>query len=69
MGKQGVAAVENVRNGIDLMRPQCDLRIDSHEIQVAAVILTGANAVELLVIQKPKLIMRNEKSIFGFGLV
>lgn len=47
MGKQGVAAVEDMGNGIDLMRPQRDLRIDSHEIQVAAVILTGANAVEL----------------------
>lgn len=41
MGKQGVTAVENVCNGIDLMRPQCDLRIDSREIQVAAVILAG----------------------------
>ena len=51
MRKQGVAAVEDMGNGIDLMRPQRDLRIDSHEIQVAAVILTGANAVELLVIQ------------------
>ena len=51
MGKQGVTAVEDMGNGIDLMRPQRDLRIDSHEIQVAAVILTGANAVELLVIQ------------------
>ena len=47
MGKQGIAAVENVCNGIDLMRPKHDLRIDSHEIQVAAVILAGANAVEL----------------------
>ena len=51
MRKQGVAAVEDMGNGIDLMRPQRDLRIDSHEIQVAAVILAGANAVELLVIQ------------------
>lgn len=47
MRKQGVAAVEDMGNGIDLMRPQRDLRIDSHEIQVAAVILAGANAVEL----------------------
>ena len=43
-------------NGIDLMRPQRDLRIDSHEIQVAAVILAGANAVELLVIQLGQLL-------------
>ena len=56
MRKQGVAAVENMGNGIDLMRPQRDLRIDSHEIQVAAVILTGANAVELLVIQLGQLL-------------
>jgi len=47
MGKQGIPAVENVCNGIDLMRPKHDLRIDSHKIQVAAVILAGANAVEL----------------------
>ena len=47
MGKQGIAAVENVCNGIDLMRPKHDLQIDSHKIQVAAVILAGANAVEL----------------------
>ena len=47
MGKQGVAAVEDMGNGIDLMRPKHDLRIDSHKIQVAAVILAGANAVEL----------------------
>ena len=51
MGKQGIAAIENVRNGIDLVRPQCDLRVDSHKVQVAAIILAGANAVELLVIQ------------------
>ena len=56
MGKQGVTAVEDMGNGIDLMRPQCDLRIDSHEIQVAAVILAGANAVELLVIQLSQLL-------------
>ena len=47
MGKQGIAAAENVCNGIDLMRPKHDLRIESHKIQVAAVILAGANAVEL----------------------
>ena len=31
MGKQGVAAVEDMGNGIDLMRPQRDLRVDAHE--------------------------------------
>ena len=56
MGKQGVAAVEDMGNGIDLMRPQCNLRVDSHKVQVAAVILTGPNAVELLIIQLGQLL-------------
>ena len=47
MGKQGIAAAENVCNGIDLMRPKHDLRIDSHKIQVAAVILAGRMLLNL----------------------
>ena len=50
MGKQGVVAVEDMSNGIDLMGAQGDFGIDAAEIDVLTVILTGANGVEFLVI-------------------
>ena len=51
MGQQGVAAVEDVGDGVHLMGPQGDLWVDAHKVQVAPVILTGPYAVELVVVE------------------
>ncbi|MPN23731.1 hypothetical protein SDC9_171124 [bioreactor metagenome] len=50
MGKQGVVAVEDMSNGIDLMGTQGDFGIDAAESDMLTVILTGANGVEFLII-------------------
>ena len=41
-------------DGVDLMGSQCDFGIDTHKVQMLAVILTGTNAVKLFVIQLAK---------------
>ena len=46
MGKQGISTVQNVRDGVDLVLAECDLRVHAAEIDMAAIILTGAVAVE-----------------------
>ena len=46
MGKQGISTVENVCDGVDLMLAERDLRVHAAEIDMAAIILTGAVAVE-----------------------
>ena len=51
MSKQCVAAVEDVGNGVDLMGPEGDLRVHADKVQMASVILTGPDRVELVVIQ------------------
>ena len=38
-------------DGVDLMGPQGDLRVHTHKIQVAPVVLAGPGAVELVVIE------------------
>ena len=50
MGQQGVAAVEDVGNGSQLVLPQLNGGIHAAEGDVAAVILAGAGAVHFLVI-------------------
>ena len=54
MSKQGIAAVKNMGDGVDLMGSQCDFGIDTHKVQMLAVILTGTHRIELLVIQLAK---------------
>ena len=44
--KQGVAAIEDVGDGVHLMLPQGDLRIHAGKVDVAAIIFTGPVAVE-----------------------
>ena len=51
MGQQGVPAVEDVGDGVHLMGPQGDLRVDAHKIQVAPIVLTGTGAVEFVVVE------------------
>ena len=46
MGKQGISTVQNVRDGVDLVLAERDLRVHAAEIDMAAIILTGAVAVE-----------------------
>ena len=51
MSQQGVAAIEDVGDGVHLMLPQGDLRIHAAEIDVAAVVFTGSVAVEQNVVR------------------
>ncbi len=47
MGKQGISTVQNVRDGVDLVLAERDLRVDAAEIDMAAIILTGAVGISL----------------------
>jgi hypothetical protein len=49
--QQGVAAVQDVRDGVYLVRLERDLRVDAGELQMAPVVLTRADAVEFFVIK------------------
>ena len=51
MGQQGVPAVEDVGDGVHLMGPQGDLRVDAHKVQVAPIVLAGPYAVEFVVVE------------------
>ena len=50
MGKECVAAIQDMGNGIDLMGPECDLRADTAKYDMASVILTGADGIERVVV-------------------
>ena len=52
VGKQCIPTVKNMGNGIHLMRPQGDFRVDPYKIQVASVIFPWANAVELFIVKR-----------------
>ena len=52
MGKQCIPTVKNMGNGIHLMRPQGDFRVDPYKIQMASVIFPWANAVELFIVER-----------------
>ena len=51
MGKERIAAVEVVGDGIELMLPQGDLRIHARKDQVPAVILPGTSGIEALIVE------------------
>ena len=51
MGKQSVAAIKDMGNGVDLMGAQLDLRVHAYKVQVTAIVLTGSDGVELLVVK------------------
>ena len=51
MREQGVSTVKNASNGIDPMRSERNFQIHTYKVQVLAVILTGADRIELLIIQ------------------
>ena len=51
MGQQGIAAIEDVGDGVHLMLPQGDLRIHAGKVDVAAIIFTGPVAVEQNVVR------------------
>ena len=52
MGKQCIPTVKNVRDGIYLVRPQGNFRVDAHKIQMASVIFPWPNAVKLLIVER-----------------
>ena len=51
VGEQCVSAIENVGSGIHLMRPQGDFRVDPYKIQMASVVLSGTDTVELFIVE------------------
>ena len=51
MGKERIAAVEVVGDGVSLMLPQRDLRIHARKDQVPAVIFPGTGGIEALVVE------------------
>ena len=50
MGQEGIAAVEDMSHGIDLMRLQLYFRVHTGENDMAPVILPGPDAVHFLVV-------------------
>ena len=51
MGKQSIAAIKDMGDGVDLMGSQLDLRVHAYKVQVTAIVLTGTDGVELLVVK------------------
>ena len=51
MGQQGVPSVEDVGDGVHLMGPQGDLRVDAYKFQMTSIVLTGPYAVEFVVVE------------------
>ena len=49
--QQCVAAVEDMSDGVDLVRSERDLGVDAHKAHVTAVVLTRACAVELFIVE------------------
>lgn len=54
--KQGVTAVDNVCNGVLLMLTELDFGIHTAELDMTAVIFTGASGVEKLIVLGDKLL-------------
>ena len=50
--QQSVSAIEDVGNGIHLMGPERNFRIDSHKIQMASVIFPWPDTVESLIVER-----------------
>ena len=51
VSEEGISTVKDVCDGIDLMRTEGDLRVHTGEGQVTAIVFSGANGVELFIIQ------------------
>ena len=54
MGKERVAAVEDVGDGIDLVGAQLDFRADAPKCDVPPVIFTGAHGVKGIIVVADK---------------
>ena len=46
MSQQSISTVEDVGDGVDLVLAECDLRVHAAEIDMVAIILTGAVRIE-----------------------
>ena len=55
MGQQGVPTIEDVGDGVYLVLPQGDLRVDAHKVQVAPIVFAGAGTVELHIVELAQL--------------
>ena len=53
--KQGITAVEDMSNGVDLVRAESNFWVDTDKIQMASVIFTRPKRIELFVIHLGKL--------------
>ena len=54
VGKQGVVAVEDMGNGVDLMFSELDLRIHANKVDMTSIVLSGSYGIETLVVQLNK---------------
>ena len=50
MGQQGIPAVHNMGNGIDLMGPQGNFRVHALETDMLAIVFTGTAGIECFVV-------------------
>ena len=50
MGKQGIPAVHDMGDSVDLMGPQGDLRVHARKADMTAVILTGPDGIKGFVV-------------------
>ena len=56
MAQERVVAIKDVSDGVTLMGAQGDFRIHAVELNMTAVVFTGANAVETLIVQLNELL-------------
>ena len=52
MGQQGVVAVQDVGNGIALVRPQRDFRVHPEKLNVTSIIFARANTIKFFIVQR-----------------
>ena len=52
MGQQGVVAVQDVGNGIALVRPQRDFRVHAEKLNVTSIIFARANTIKFFIVQR-----------------
>ena len=50
MGQQGIPAIKHMCDRTELMLPQSDIRVHSHEMDMGSVVLPGTGGIEHFVI-------------------
>ena len=50
MGQQGIPAIKHMRDRAQLMLPEFDIRVHSHEMDVRSIVFAGTGGIEKLII-------------------